>query len=936
VVDDRGQQVTSGSYTVSVGLAPGSNAGVLTGQTTVTTANGVAVFANLRINRAGTGYRLQATAAATATAGQSTALDIAVVPTIVDSTRLRLTSTVAQQANGTYVFQASAGAPTVQPGTVLVGAQGGGYLRRVTSVSQSGATVIAQTEAAALDDVIREGSVRTTTRLDITDRSSSLTTSGSSVVQWGAASVTTSAPGITISNGRFNFSNVVLWDGGADRLVLESGFLQFTPDVTLEFDFAAWKVRRVSAQASGNLTLGLGVSYEVGGSRTISVPSLTVAKVSKSFRAIVNGLPVYGRVETNFLLVPQLSAQARAKISTNASATVGVTVGATYNGSTWAFNAGPSAQTDFQFPGFTVEAGGAASARVGARVETRVFVYGIVQPYLWAEPYVQAGLTADLIRNIASSSCRSAIELGVGISAKIFSATLVDFNKSDDFVVTPNWPICQREIPVFLISSITATQGSAQSAAPGTTLPTALGVRVLGSNGSLSVGVPVQWVVTGGGGAVSSVTTPTNANGIAQTSWTLGSTIGEQRVEARLAGATGSPVIFTATARNVGTVSTVGGVILDEATNVPLGNVSVDFVCGGVAQSSVRSAADGRFTSPSLPAGSCQLTATLAGYDPLIIASVPVQAGLNNNLGILRMKRPQVGDLGGVVRDVTTNVVIGGANVEIRPGTNTTGTAVATTVTAANGAFQFRLLPAGSYTISLSAQGFVSASFGAVVVIAGTSRTQDFTLNPSTGVPASPTELVATSTPTLVSLAWRDNSLNETGFSIERRVTGQQFGIIGQTPANVGTFINASVTAGASYEFRVRSLGSAGNSGYSNVVSVTIPLGTACGVPLVVSNSINTPTVWSAGSAGCVHIKVSGTVEVSSDLTIQPGTNVSFGSGARLRVFGSMAAVGTPSARIRMTGEQPVRGHWDGIEINSSNTRNELAYVDLAYGGGAA
>jgi len=79
---------------------------------------------------------------------------------------------------------------------------------------------------------------------------------------------------------------------------------------------------------------------------------------------------------------------------------------------------------------------------------------------------------------------------------------------------------------------------------------------------------------------------------------------------------------------------------------------------------------------------------------------------------------------------------------------------------------------------------------------------------------------------------------------------------------------------------------------------------------------------------------MTGSSQITANVTVAPGVTLLFGSGAQLRVFGSMATVGTPSARIRMTGEQSVRGHWNGIEINSSNTTNELAYVDLAYGGG--
>ena len=59
-------------------------------------------------------------------------------------------------------------------------------------------------------------------------------------------------------------------------------------------------------------------------------------------------------------------------------------------------------------------------------------------------------------------------------------------------------------------------------------------------------GVNVGFAVTGGGGSVSDATVPTDAAGLAQTIWTLGTTVGAQEVTATSGALT--PVMFAATA----------------------------------------------------------------------------------------------------------------------------------------------------------------------------------------------------------------------------------------------------------------------------------------------------------------------------------------------------------------------------------------------------
>ena len=79
--------------------------------------------------------------------------------------------------------------------------------------------------------------------------------------------------------------------------------------------------------------------------------------------------------------------------------------------------------------------------------------------------------------------------------------------------------------------------------------------------------------------------------------------------------------------------------------------------------------------------------------------------------------------------------------------------------------------------------------------------------------------------PNTVELSWRDNSLNETGFRVERSYFGREgpFTQVGQVIINTQKWTNYGVLANKTMWFRVRAYGPPGFSEYSNVIEVKTP-----------------------------------------------------------------------------------------------------------------
>ena len=91
--------------------------------------------------------------------------------------------------------------------------------------------------------------------------------------------------------------------------------------------------------------------------------------------------------------------------------------------------------------------------------------------------------------------------------------------------------------------------------------------------------------------------------------------------------------------------------------------------------------------------------------------------------------------------------------------------------------------------------------------------------------PSAPSNLSATANAaSRVTIAWNDNSANEDGFKIERKIGGtfNQIGIVG---ANVITYTDTGLNGNTAYVYRVRAYNVAGNSAYTKEASAVTPAG---------------------------------------------------------------------------------------------------------------
>jgi gliding motility-associated-like protein len=87
-------------------------------------------------------------------------------------------------------------------------------------------------------------------------------------------------------------------------------------------------------------------------------------------------------------------------------------------------------------------------------------------------------------------------------------------------------------------------------------------------------------------------------------------------------------------------------------------------------------------------------------------------------------------------------------------------------------------------------------------------------------LPAGPQNLtVKALSETEINITWKDNSLNETGFEIERSRDGTTYEVLTKLGANISEYTDKNLEAGGGYYYRVSATSLIGNSVYSNVAA---------------------------------------------------------------------------------------------------------------------
>jgi hypothetical protein len=147
-------------------------------------------------------------------------------------------------------------------------------------------------------------------------------------------------------------------------------------------------------------------------------------------------------------------------------------------------------------------------------------------------------------------------------------------------------------------------------------------------------------------------------------------------------------------------------------------------------------------------------------------------------------------------------------------------------------------------------------------------------------VPIAPSNLTATAVNAgKINLAWTDNSNDETGFKIERKIgVAGTYAQIANVGANVKSYSNTGLSQNTNYFYRVRAYNATGNSSYSNVANAkTLPKTPAAPVNLTATTESSSKIVlaWADSANNESGFKIERTTGATAYVEIaQVGVNV--------------------------------------------------------------
>lgn len=457
---------------------------------------------------------------------------------IIDATKLELDLTPAQLENGVYKFTVTGSLPTIKSGDLIVGEQGEGFLRFVSSATVNGNTITLQTTQATMSDLFKEG------RFDFNLDMSNMTSKTSKTTK-------SSASGFS-----YTITNQSIYQDGPLSIVLDNGQVDFDPNWFFNFDFdktgiTNFEISTKNGILNGNFTATVTASQAItlinksssilpkGKPFTKSYTKWVTAVIPVGPLLVPVSVPVTVVMDLDLVLDYSATISAAITRQANFSSNNTFNLGLNYANGQWNDTNGFAPINKFTLSQRTGNANSTIDLALTPKVSFKL--------YGQAGPNASVSLKEQLSGSVASPALDWDFKADVwlkstiGAQASILRYFLVDYSKS--------WET--DKLSYFTPHKIEKVSGDNQVGTFGKQLTNPLKVRVLDNLDKPQANVPVYFKISSGGGKIQDASILTDANGFAETPWTLGVADAQTvSVSAKKADGTAllnSPISFTAT-----------------------------------------------------------------------------------------------------------------------------------------------------------------------------------------------------------------------------------------------------------------------------------------------------------------------------------------------------------------------------------------------------
>ena len=458
---------------------------------------------------------------------------------IIKSGDATLTSDSTKLSQGLYDFQFNGTPINYKVGDVIVGQANNGFLRKVTNSTVSGNNVTLQTQQATLEDLYKDANINFQLNLSKKKSANILNADLQST------KINYMAEGVSLQNDglSYDFSNTTIYQQGPLTFKITDGNVTYNPNYVINVNISSSTINKISFYAD-NADLNINCDVNLNASQNVQLVNYTkkLADVDKDFLIWVSAIPIIVVINTKLNAKLTTDVKAGLNVSTGFTNNYKITLGAIYENSSWSGKYNLTST----FTGKPVAMSGTVqfTQNLSITPEVSVKLYGVAGPYFTPEMYAQFDA------QIASPSLDWDALLKVGINAivgadiTIFGKTLVNYSKTYN---------AEKELwkaP----SQMAKISGDNQTGTANKSLTQPLKIKVTDNLNNPIKNAIVYFNVTQGGGSVNNTSILTDANGSAETIWTIG-TGSTQELKAKVKKAdgtdiSGSPLTFTTSAND--------------------------------------------------------------------------------------------------------------------------------------------------------------------------------------------------------------------------------------------------------------------------------------------------------------------------------------------------------------------------------------------------
>ena len=226
-----------------------------------------------------------------------------------------------------YIYAIVKYPPIIEPGDIIIGADGGGYVRRVIGVEVTRDRMSIETAGCKLAEAVVMGEAELVSYIGF----------GSPEYESGKSSIEL-APSAALAGGGVSLSGLTLFEGDVGgqpaSITIEEGHIEFDPRVAIGFAIHDHIVHAFRYQADATLSYRLGMAVDVPAELT-SGGEMRIATVRVTAVHQADKLPITLLLELELLLGWEFNGRFAGDCATTYIGEYGITEGAYYASGVW-------------------------------------------------------------------------------------------------------------------------------------------------------------------------------------------------------------------------------------------------------------------------------------------------------------------------------------------------------------------------------------------------------------------------------------------------------------------------------------------------------------------------------------------------------------------------------------------------------------------------